>query len=392
MNNRSESVSGDRDRRAQQAAYLRARHNFSQEEIGRLLGGMSQSHVSRLLAHATEMGWLVTELRFNDSSLSAEALREIHQLLEPRSLVRGFEQLGIRTGQMVPNIRVFDSGSDSPTAGAFDFRCRRFGRSAAGRIEELLKRGSTVGVTWGRTVSALIDGLSAAHRSLQSDETITFAPVSAELIRLAAPDYSSSLLSVRLNALFNGGEGENLRLTGVPAYIPRRYDPAKTQAIREYLLDAASYRRIFAGDAPLVNRIDTVITSVGSAARPLGGAMEEVLQAGDISAAELKELIVGDVGGILIPHPGVSEAGAARVEELNSMWTGITKDHLARLAMRAAATGGAGVVVAAIGRERAPIVAELIRLEMVNELIIDWDLANALEREMGTVWASAGIV
>jgi len=379
MKEREELARNERDKRAQQAAYLRARHNFSQEEIGRLLGGVSQSHISRLLTHAIDMGWLVTELRFKEHSLSPEAMREIQHLLEPRRLVFHFEEIQRRTGQMTPNVRVFDSGSDSPTSGAFDIRCRRFGRSAAGRLEELLRQSRAVGVTWGRTVSSLIDGLAAANRSYHGDNQIVFAPVSAELITLAAPDYSSTLLAARLNNLFNDGEGEKLRLGGVPAYIPRRYDAAKVQAIREYLLDAASYRRIFAGDHPLINRIDTVITSVGSADRPLGGAMEEVLSAASITAVELKALIAGDVGGILIPRPGASADEARQVDELNAMWTGITKEHLARLAMRSAGVGGAGVVVAAIGRERAAIVAEMIRLEMINELIIDWDLANALE-------------
>jgi DNA-binding transcriptional regulator LsrR (DeoR family) len=371
--------SSERDRRAQQAAYLRARHNFSQEEIAKLLGGVSQSHVSRLLAHATDMGWLVTELRFNERNLSAEAMREIQHLLEPRRLVARFEDIRKRTGRMTPSVRVFDSGSESPTSGAFDIRSRRFGRSAAGRLEELLRASSTVGVTWGRTVSSLIDGLAAANRSYRNDKEIIFAPVSAELITLAAPDYSSSLLAARLNNLLNNGEGEKLRLGGVPAYIPRRYQAAKAQAIREYLLDAASYRRIFAGENPLINRLDTVITSVGSADRPLGGAMEEVLSAADITAAELKALIAGDVGGILIPKPDLLADGVRQVDELNAMWTGITKEHLSRIAIRSAGVGGAGIIVAAIGRERAGVVSEMIRLEMINELIIDWDLANALE-------------
>lgn len=371
---------GERDKRAQQAAYLRAHHNFSQAEIGKLLGGVSQSHVSRLLNHATEMGWLVTQLHFNERNLSAEAMREIQHLLEPQRLVSRFNDIRARTGRMTPNVRVFDSGSESPTTGAFEIRCRRFGRSAAGRLEELFRQSSAVGVTWGRTVSSLIDGMAAANRSYRADKPILFAPVSAELITLAASDYSSSLLAARLNGLFNNGEGEKLRLGGVPAYIPRRYDSAKVQAIREYLLDAASYRRIFAGENPLIHRIDTVVTSVGSAQRPLGGAMEEVLSAADITPAELKSLIAGDIGGILIPKSGASPSEVRQVDELNAMWTGITREHLARVAMRAGGGGGAGVVVAAIGRERAAIVAEMISLEMVNELIIDWDLANALEK------------
>lgn len=371
--------SGERDRRALQAAFLRARHNLSQEEIAKLLGGVSQSHVSRLLNHASDKGWLVTELRFDDRNVSPAMMREIEHLLEPRRLVARFEDIRSKTGQMTPTVRVFDSGSDSPTSGAFGIRIKRFGRSAAGRLEELLRRSSIVGVTWGRTVSSLIDGLEAANRSPRGDAQPTFAPVSAELITLAAPGYSSTLLAGRLGAMFNQ-QHETLRLSGIPAYIPRRYGAAKTLAIREYLLDAASYRKIFAETDPLVERMDAVITSVGSSARPLGGAMEEVVSAGGITSSELKNLIAGDIGGILIPKPGASQSDVQKVDELNGMWTGITKDHLARIATRSANSGGAGVVVVAIGSERAGIIAQLIHQQMINELIIDWDLANTLEK------------
>lgn len=370
----------DRDRRAQQAAYLRAQHNYSQEEIGRILGGVSQSHVSRLLAHAAEAGWLVTEMRFDDSSISPEVMRELRELLEPRKLVAILERIRETTGRVVPNVRVFDSGSDSPTAGAVELRLRRFGRRAAGRLEELLRRSSAVAVTWGRTVASLIDGLAAQNRTFHAERPPLFVPVTAELVTLAAPDYSSSLLVARLDALVNGGRGERLRMVGVPAFIPKRYDAAKTRAIREYILDTASYRRIFAGEAPLVNMLDMIVTSAGAATRPLGGALDEILSAGEISATDLTRLIIGDVGGVLIPKPALSPGDDRLVEELNAMWTGITKGHLSRLALRASdRTGAAGVVVAAIGRERAEIVAGLIDLEMVNELIVDWDLAEALE-------------
>lgn len=371
---------GARERRSQQAAYLRAQHNYSQEEIGRILGGVSQSHVSRLLAHAAEAGWLVTEMRFDDSSISPEVMRELRELLEPRKLVAILDGIRAKTGRVVPNVRAFDSGSDSPAAGAFEIRLRRFGRRAAGRLEELLRSSSTVAVTWGRTVSSLIDGLAAQNRTFNFERSPLFVPVTAELVTLAAPDYSSSLLVARLDALVNGDRGEQLRMVGVPAFIPRRYNAAKTRAIREYILDTASYRRIFAGVAPLVTMIDMVITSAGSATRPLGGAMDEILSVAEISAAELTRLIIGDIGGVLIPRPGLSSEDDDLVEEINAMWTGITKQHMSRLALRAGMRSGAsGVVLVAIGRQRAEVVAGLIELEMVNELIIDWDLAEALE-------------
>ena len=72
-----------RDYQAQKAAYLRAQHNLSQEEIGKLLGGITQPHVSRLLARAEEMGWRVTEQHFVESDIPQEVMDEIRHLLEP---------------------------------------------------------------------------------------------------------------------------------------------------------------------------------------------------------------------------------------------------------------------------------------------------------------------
>lgn len=368
-----------RDVQALQAAYLRARHGLSQDEIRQHLGNVSQSHVSRLLAHATDKGWLEVELRFNDRDLPPEVMRDLQQLLAPRGLVEGLRKLTRTNGGFVPEVRVFDSGSDSPTVGAFDLRSRRLGRSAAGRLIELFQRSSIVGVTWGRTVGALVDGLETAGRRLGKDRPIQFVPVTAELLTLALPDHSSTLLADRLNTSVGNGNGERLLLGGVPAFIPRRYDDAKTQAIREYVHDAASYRRIFVGENALIRQMDTIITSVGSSERLVGGAQSEIISAGDISAAELRSLIAGDVGGVLIPKSGLSPGDAALLAEINAMWTGITMDHLSWLAGNAAQNGTPGVVVIAIGRERAEVIYEMISQHLVNQLVIDWDLANALE-------------
>ena len=49
-----QSLSRRKDFNAQRAAYLLAEHGLAQGEIGRMLGGLSQSVVSRLLKHAEE--------------------------------------------------------------------------------------------------------------------------------------------------------------------------------------------------------------------------------------------------------------------------------------------------------------------------------------------------
>jgi DNA-binding transcriptional regulator LsrR (DeoR family) len=67
------------------------------------------------------------------------------------------------------------------------------------------------------------------------------------------------------------------------------------------------------------------------------------------------------------------------VRGINDRWAGVRLEHLARCAR--AATGGAGragVIVLAVGRSKAEVVLECVRGGLVNELIVDHDLAQAL--------------
>ena len=380
-------VEAARDLQAQKAAYLRAQHKLSQEEIGKVLGGITQPHVSRLLARAEEMGWLVTEQHFVQRDISEEVMEEIRHLLAPQPLVRALQQLGQQHNRLIPNVRVFDSGSTAMTPEAMILRRKRFGRMAAGRLEELLRGANIIGVAWGRTVSGLIEGLASLHRGLQHQSPIQFVPVCAELVGPATPEYSSSRLTDRLHDIVNDGKGERLSLSGVPAYIPRHYSQERARVIWEYVFDIGSYQKIFRGASPLLANMDALLTSIGPAEVIIGGNATELAAAGDIDIQQLQSLVVGDMGGVLIPQLGLSDAERTLVTELNTMWTGVRLNHLEYIAHDASRnTHKKGNIVIAIGRGRATILYEIIRLGLVNELLIDHDLATALE----SVIAQAG--
>jgi DNA-binding transcriptional regulator LsrR (DeoR family) len=128
----------------------------------------------------------------------------------------------------------------------------------------------------------------------------------------------------------------------------------------------------------LVGLLDSLFTSVGFAERPLGHRNKSLLAAGDITADELRALVVGDIGGVLIERPGLDKNGRKQVAELNAMWTGITLKDIIRIAKAGQASDRPGVIIVSIGLEKAEILAEIIRRGLVNELIIDEDLAFAL--------------
>jgi hypothetical protein len=370
------------DERAQCAAYMRAIHNMSQSEIGHVLGGLSQPQVSRLLAHAEKENYLIIEQRFASELFSDDWIRQIDEMLAPSGMTTDLNKFCQRAGIHTPRIRVFESGPGN-TEGALAQRRARFGRTAAGRLIELIEKSCNVGVAWGRTIKALTDGIAASRQPLNKNRHITFSPVCAELISLVQYGYSSSRLADTLDEAFNKVPGESPQLTGFPAYIPRHYDAKMRASIWRFISDTPGYQRVFSSPDALIHKMDMLISSIGSTNTPVLGNFEELVSAGGIKANDLRQLVIGDLGGILIPKIGLSKVKQTLIDDLNELWTGMKTDHVHRIAERAFTNQKlSGVVVVAIQAERGDTAFELICREMVNELILDHAAAAQLQRRL----------
>jgi DNA-binding transcriptional regulator LsrR (DeoR family) len=383
------------DELAQEAAYLHAQHNMSQGVIAQELG-CSQSQVSRLLKHAEERGWLKTEVRFVHEGIPPHRMEQIQRVLEPKKIVQELQHLASESGISL-TVRVFDSGSneDEKDPKAHQERLKKFGRTVAGRIQELLSHVRIVGVTWGNTLSQIIEGLVWSGTRMKQEHPIQFVPVCAELVRMddMGIELSSSRLAHRLSEVINQKQIERFSLAGMPAFMPRYHGREKKDVdlLHKYLIDnSASYKKIFTEEPRLIDQIDTILTSVGSFSDPYPSRVKpELLKAWGIDADKVETLILGDLGGVLIPKPNLNTHDRKLVEELDRMWTGIKTGHLERIAKvtsanknRPDAIGGGNIVVA-IGAHKAPVIYEAIRLGLVNELIIDKVLAKTLEQRVG---------
>lgn len=372
------------DRRAEEAAFLRA-GGRSQREIARRFG-TTQSNVSRWLKLAQRLGCYRLEVRhhFDQSAVSAERLRELQALEAPQSLIESLQRVRSGTGVRVRGLRVVDrvahdSGRD------FELELARFGRAAAPCVDELLRRASSVAVTWGLTVSCVVDELERNPRPPVAPP-IAFFPVCAEPERFTGARQSSSMLAARLNAVFNAGRGEQWSLTRVPAFIPRRFTGKERHGIEAMMHASPSYQRIFgtrrrqpdSAEQPLIAAADALLTSIGHSAHPVGFNYEELLSAGGIAQDRLEQLVVGDIGGVLIRRPGLSRSDQRRVDTLNAMWTGLRYDDLAALAARADRGATPGVVVASCGRSRDEILHAVVTKGLVNELVLDGEAADLL--------------
>lgn len=373
----------DLDLQAQQAAYLRAKHKMSQAEIGKLLGNISQSQVSRLLSRAeNQLKCLRVESKFIENGISPERMTLIKQVLEPADLKQKLKEIKTETGINVTRIWVFDSGDSEKIL--IDERLENFGSSAAGVLDDVLSQAKVVAISFGATLYNLISGLAALKLFSAGKHPIEFIPVGGEPVGRGISDdplaaYTSSRLADRLREVVNNNEGERYTLSGMRAFIPKRFAPGEREVIRKYNESGGSFKKIFTDKNPAIARVDTFLTSIGMTEKPMGFCNAELLEDGRIDTDTLKSLVVSDLGGVLIPQPGIDRRALSRVAELNEMWTGIRLEHIKRIVEDASkAEGRRGVVVAAIGKRKAAPLYHIIKAGLINELIIDQDLASSL--------------
>jgi DNA-binding transcriptional regulator LsrR (DeoR family) len=183
----------------------------------------------------------------------------------------------------------------------------------------------------------------------------------------------------------NGTNDTALSLGAVPDRIPTAFfrDEGANKVIREFLNCVSGYNQIYSGPSALVHQIDTVLTSVGSCyGKSNDPWLNELVRRDGLKTDKLDRLTRGDIGGVFLPRDGLTPPDRQLVEELNQRWTGISEVHLRECARRASAAGRPGVIILAVGRFKAEVVRESVRRGLVNELIVDQDLAGELARQL----------
>jgi hypothetical protein len=366
------------------AAFLSSRGDRQTQIADKLQ--INQSEVSRLLQLARDNHWLKDAHPVFTPTREAEALWEaarakFAKFLSPDVLL---QQLRALEAKGKPRLRAVTVVRGNPG---------NFHPSVTEAIKGVLERGSVVGVTWGRTMRSLVDLLKGTIREpIRTASPIRFVPLCGEPLkdRHDPLNYSSSLLAAELSDLVNGRtQPPPPSLAGVPAIIPRGFKPAEVKVIRRFIAQVAGHGSVFgeessAGRRPgLVGQVDTMLTSLGVAVKEHRGIfLQERVDLGDFTEEELAGIVVGDVGGVIIP---VKDPGAGlreRLHEMGERWTGLKETHLEACAKAAVRTGKPGVVVLSRGDpcpgERARVVRRLIEMGLVTELIVDEDLAAAM--------------
>ncbi|HLJ12512.1 MAG TPA: hypothetical protein VKU82_15060 [Planctomycetaceae bacterium] len=404
----------DAEFQAQVAAWLFDKMNFKQEQIAEHLG-IKQPDVSRRLKLAEERGWLSRPTFRRGADISDQRMQEIEA-----AFYQGLPELRHRIERLsrkrrpldpAPEVHVFYSGPTATDKAGYHKRQQLFGWNAALYVKELIPKMRRIGVAWGKTIARLIDGLEPLNPRFEKGTL--FFPVSGEPLRGHGEENSATALASSLQAFVEGGPHQGPGLNMIIPCIPDRFNQAVTDEIKQSLLgQVEGYRRIFLGGPPegrLIDEMDTLITGVGTASKTstdpwLIERVNAMCDDPPLTREDVEAYTFGDIGGVYLVRPELAAliarrtarssgaGGAARervavveakIERINTQWTGIQREHAAKCAERGFSQKAVGVIVLAIGRAKSEIIIEAVNQSLVNHLLIDQDLADALLDDLG---------
>ncbi|MCA9173502.1 MAG: hypothetical protein KDB14_03365 [Planctomycetales bacterium] len=364
-----------RDREVALITWLHFAEGKPYEQIADQLS-ISPRTVSRRLEEAKSRGWVV-----------AKPVLNIPEQHLPRSITRPApEELRRLVDAWNPGaeVQVYVVEGDQ----------HAYCHEAANLLMPWLMAAMKVGVSWGRTLNGVIGAVCEEDQapSLHAAwfETLPLCPEPLILQRNEQSlELSSTQLAAKLGQLVQrtSNSGHQLRLSGVPAYLPRRMRDAMQMEGRDFFSGLSrDYCRLFVEDTdgrPRVDSADVMLTGCGelSDTRELTGTfIRERLanEGGDLSEARLRRCVLGDISGILLPRETISKADRQLVDSLNAGWLGVTQRQLQDCHRRHYEAKSAGVVLLTLGAGKARVVQQGIRMGMVSRIITDRQCADAM--------------
>lgn len=376
-------------------AYLRAQ-GMREADIGHRLFGPKlirpETRVSPLLTEAKALRIfreIFDETCMNPSELAdlrGRASRELYPTLLP--LLRE------RSGGVLKDVRVFYSAHGLPTSRTWALYLARYADNCAWYVRELLSRSRRgIAVSWGKTLQEVVLALGRHERTSLEErrkrQQVIVIPTMGDPPGDPPPEggATSSRVARGLSDVINGHSRDVPSLEGIASVLPPKYEvEAKNSHVREYIEERRGYLDVLGSRdgkrKGMITRVDTIVTSVGSFETSWQTYGPAGMVEPGMPVAELRKLSPGDIGCVLVPRDGIESDPdmKARFDRLTRLWTGITLSHYADVARRALETDAPGVVVCAIGQNKAEIVKELVvRLRLVNHLVIDQHLAKKLE-------------
>jgi DNA-binding transcriptional regulator LsrR (DeoR family) len=385
-------------REAKLAAYLLVACEFTREQIAHWLD-LSQATLSRRLDLARREGYLREKLVVDRLTAEEEQEYDLFPLQKQVS-----EQLNRQIGSFLVRRVTVTPADTSPSGVAI------VGAGAAFRLQELIAKGNRdIGITWGITMQAVVQGVARWSAALDPLAEIRKQMRAVRVIPLAGDllhqehgyELTSSTLAAELARSLSGPvdpqEQPHLQL---PALIPASFAKGKTKQeidlVRGFLQELETFRRLFPDteeekdrprgprsphDPPSVWMLDLILTGCG--VHKAGPAPFYKLTDHLPTEEELPDdAILGDLAGTLIAREGIPSVEQKLINESNERLTGVSLRHFRHCANRARQEGRqGGVVLVAAGRRKAELALHLaVKEQIINELVVDEELGRELLR------------
>ena len=346
-------------------AYLYSQFGMSNQEVANYLN-ISQPTVSRRLKEARNKKWLIEK----PTICWPEELKHIQSSVYD-NLDLGNKIIELSNGT-ISKVRVCPP----------EFTNNNFheyvATATAQLIEDQLSSGEHImGINWGNTIYEM-----ALRMNPFENPNLTIVPIFGDLglsSNHQARRYDSSNLA-RLIARRVNSKIDPIRLT-FQAIVPRKF-LEEIEIIKKYLQEGdTSYGEVFGtkDKKGLINEVDTIITGVGALS-------EDTLwyhylpELKDNKYSVLKALedkgVVGDVGQHFLSRDRGNDKS---IDEINHRVNGLMVEHFSNLAEKHRRNSnnipqermGLGVVMAVSGNNKARIVLEAIKRNLVNTIILD---------------------
>jgi DNA-binding transcriptional regulator LsrR (DeoR family) len=144
--------------------------------------------------------------------------------------------------------------------------------------------------------------------------------------------------------------------------------------IRGRIARFPSFQSVFGGpnQPGVIDQLDAIVTSCGNAHHYNQFWTTEMTRLG-VSPEKLNSLTRGNIGGVLLAREDLGCKDQDLLADLARRWTGIKLQHYQQCARREP-----GVILLALGYNKAEVVLHCVELGLVTELVIDEELAVAI--------------
>jgi DNA-binding transcriptional regulator LsrR (DeoR family) len=378
------------------------------DEIASRLG-IGTYEVSKRKKEAEQEGLLEPAIPTLTSSWNSGMYREAAEAVGPPQLMDHLSEAASRGLLVAPaSVRVYST----PDVGAADWPARldQLGHRCAAWIRSLIWRAQIVGVSWGGTLEGVVTGIERLPRRARRGQPIWMIPVCGEPLGRLPDRSSASALAQRLDQAINGDRRHSLSLSAVPFLIPIDFHGAadphsadEVAVVKKLIARVPAHAMIFGGSSPdrrrsktptagppMADRVSMVLTSVGPQEHPFGYGGEEFLRSAGFKAAQLPQLALSDVSGLLLEREDLSPGQRKLAARIECHWTGISMERLKLCAQRARKQRKApGVVAVAAGASKATVVIECMRRGLLNHLVIDDDCEHEMRVRLQSLLRSA---